>query len=85
MSKPMKITDKTYQELEKLRLKGETYSEVIDRLLNIRTRVMGMLTELEFLLDYEAWKRDELLKISAAGIKPPAPELEVKHGKSRTK
>ncbi len=85
MSKPMKITDKTYEDLDRLRLKGETYSEVIDRLLNIRTRVMGMLTELEFLLDYDAWKRDELLKISAAGIKPAPAELEVKHGKSRPK
>ena len=33
MTKTIKLEDKTYQELEKIRLKNETYSQAVDRLL----------------------------------------------------
>ncbi len=78
MSKLIKVTVQTGEKLDDLRTHGETYSEVIDRLLLIRGRVMHVLTELEFLLDYDAWKRDELLKIASAATAPPVPSLDVK-------
>ena len=61
MSKPIKVEDQVYNDLDKLRAKGETFSEVIAMLINARVRVLELWSILEGQLKYHEW-RDQQLK-----------------------
>jgi len=43
MSKAIKLDDHVYQELDQLRGKGETFSQVVERLLKIRMKTSELM------------------------------------------
>ena len=42
MSKTIRVEDKTYQELDEMREKHETFNDVLTRLVDIRRMVLGI-------------------------------------------
>lgn len=64
MSKVIKVDDKTYNELDHLRLGRQTFTDVISRLLESRLKVLEMMSVLEGQLGYREWQREQLDKIS---------------------
>ena len=62
MSKAIKVEDQVYDELDQLRGKGETFSQVIERLLVARLKIFELIYRVEELLKYEKWKQDQLQK-----------------------
>jgi len=64
MSKMIKVDDKTYGELDHLRLGRQTFADVISRLLESRLKVLEMFSVLEGQLGYREYQREKLDKIS---------------------
>ncbi len=62
MSKAIKVEDQVYQELDQIRSKGETFSQVVGRLLEARVKMLEMLSMVEGVLRYQEWKQKQLLK-----------------------
>lgn len=62
MSKAIKVEDQVYLELDLIRDKGETFSQVVERLLQARVKMFEMLSMVEGVLRYQEWKQKQLLK-----------------------
>ena len=62
MSRAIKVEDQVYTELDMIRGKGETFSQVVERLLKARIKMFEMLSMVEAALQYEEWKQQQLLK-----------------------
>ena len=63
MSKAVKVEDHVYKELDLIRDKGETFSQVIERMLQARLKMFEILNMIEGVLRYEKWKQEQLLKV----------------------
>lgn len=62
MSSAIKVEDQVYTELDLIRDKGETFSQVVERLLQARVKMFEMLSMVEGVLRYQEWKQKQLLK-----------------------
>ena len=60
MSKVIKVDDQVYEDLDKLRVKGETFGEIIAMLLNARIRVLELWSILEGQLKYSEYREQKL-------------------------
>jgi len=63
LSKAIKVEDQVYQGLDKIRGKGETFSQVVETLLNGRKTVLNFLEILEGTYNFREWQRQELEKL----------------------
>ena len=63
MSKAIKVEDQVYQGLDKIRGKGETFSQVVETLLNGRKTVLNFLEILEGTYNFREWQRQELERL----------------------
>ena len=66
MSKPIKVEDHVYQELDKLKVKGQTFSTVVEALLNTRMQVLELLSVLEGAVGYHSWRDERLRELESA-------------------
>lgn len=62
MSKAIKVEEQVYTELDLIREKGETFSQIIERLLEARLKMFETLNMIEGVLKYQEWKQKQLLK-----------------------
>ncbi len=62
MSRAIKVEDQVYLELDNIRTKGQTFSQVIEELLAARLKLFETLNMIEGQLRYQEWKQKELLK-----------------------
>lgn len=62
MSKAIKVEDQVYQELDMIRSKGETFSQVVGRLLEARLKMFEALNMIEGVLKYQEWKQKKILE-----------------------
>lgn len=70
MSKVIKVEEQVYAALEKLRGKGETFSNAIDALLDTRIKVLELISVLEGQIKYREWqeqRRQELVALQEGG------------------
>ena len=63
MIRVIKVEDKIYDELDKLRIGRQTFSDVVTDLLGGRLRILEAMSALEGILRFREWQRDELYKI----------------------
>lgn len=63
MSKPIKVSDEVYQELDKLRVGRQTFSDVVDDLLKGRLKILEAMNMLEGCLRFREWQRERLEKL----------------------
>jgi len=70
MSRAIKVEDKIYQELDDIKVKGETFSQVIETLLSGRKSVYTFLNVLEGTYNFREWQRQELERLQAAERRP---------------
>jgi len=61
MVKTISISDEVYEKLKKMKLEGESFSDVINRLIERRTKISD-IAEMNILTEEEAEKIEELLK-----------------------
>ena len=61
MVKTISISDEVYEKLKKMKLEGESFSDVINRLIERRTKISD-IAEMDILTEEEAKKIEELLK-----------------------
>ena len=59
MSKAIKVEDQVYQELDMIRGKGATFSDVVEGLLKLRIQVMELMNVLEGQLRYSGRQREQ--------------------------
>lgn len=59
MSKGIKVSDQVYQELDLLRAKRVTFSDVVEGLLKMRLKAMELMNVLEGQLRYGGQQRDQ--------------------------
>ncbi|MBA7580034.1 hypothetical protein ES708_21920 [subsurface metagenome] len=62
MSRAIKVEDQVYTELDNIRTKGQTFSQVIEGLLACRLKLFETLNMIEGQLRYQEWKQKELMK-----------------------
>ncbi len=62
MSRAIKVEDQVYTKLDLIRDKGETFSQIIERLLEARLKMFEMLSMVEGVLRYQEWKQKQLLE-----------------------
>ena len=60
MSKQIKVDNEVYNQLDDLKLKHETFSQVIGELLGARLRIFELLNVLEGQLKYQEWKQQRI-------------------------
>jgi len=60
LSKGIKVDNQVYDDLDKLRGKGDTFSQVIEVLLESRLSTLNLMLSLEGALKFQDWKRDKL-------------------------
>lgn len=63
MSKVIKVDDKVYEQLDRLRDKGETFSGIIQELLITRMIILDMISVLESQLKYREWQENRLREL----------------------
>ncbi len=78
MSKVIKVDDKVYEDLDKLRAKGETFGEIIAMLISARLRVLGLWSILEGQLKYREWQAQELKELQDKAAEKTSAQEEVK-------
>jgi len=61
MVKTISVSDEVYEKLKKMKLEGESFSDVINRLIERRTKISD-IAEMNILTEEEAKKIEELLK-----------------------
>lgn len=75
MSRAIKVEDQVYLELDMIRGKSETFSQVVARLLEARLTMFEFLNMVEGVLKYEQWKQEKLLEVlqqeQKAGVSSP--------------
>lgn len=57
MSKPIKVEDRIYQELDKLRVGRQTFSDAVGYLIDIYKQVLELTSVLEGQLKYLRWRK----------------------------
>ena len=62
MSRAIKVEDQVYDELDTIRTKGLTFSQVIEELLACRLKLFETLNMIEGQLRYQEWRQKEFLK-----------------------
>lgn len=67
MSRAIKVEDKVYQDLDAIRTKGQTFSQVIEDVLKSRRKIFDLLSVLEGQMDYREWQRKRLEELQLAG------------------
>lgn len=67
MSRAIKVEEQVYLELDMIRDKGETFSQVVERLLEARVKMFGIITEIEGVLKYQKWQQELTLKALQTG------------------
>lgn len=60
MSRAIKVEDQVYQELDEIRVKGETFSQVIETLLLGRKAVFEFMNVLEGKLKFPEWRQQQM-------------------------
>lgn len=75
MSKVIKVDDKVYDQLDKLRDPGETFSRVIEQILIARGSLFNMFSALEGQLKFRKWQEQNLKDLQDQ-LKPGAWEKE---------
>ena len=63
MSKQIRIEDKVYQELDKLRVGHQTFSDVCEDLLKARLKILEAMSMLEGVIRFREWQREQLEKL----------------------
>ena len=63
MSKQIRIEDKVYDELDKLRIGRQTFNDVIEDLLKARLKILEAMNMLEGVIRFREWQRSELEKL----------------------
>lgn len=63
MSKQIRIEDKVYDELDKLRIGRQTFNDVIEDLLKGRLKILEAFNMLEGVIRYREWQREQLDKL----------------------
>ncbi len=63
MSRAIKVEDQVYTELDMIRSKGETFSQVVERLLKARLQMFEILNMVEGTLRYQEYKQQQMLKL----------------------
>lgn len=58
MNKSIKVQEQVYHQLEDLRGKRETFSEVVERLLKARPRIIEAYDLIAGAASYRPWKRE---------------------------
>lgn len=66
MSKTIKLEDQVYNQLDDLRGKGDTFSDVVQQLLRTREEIFDMIETLERNTDYVGYKQRQLQDLQAA-------------------
>lgn len=75
MSRQIKVTDPVYLRLEMLRGKEQTFSQVIEDLLNARLKILEMLNMVEGSLKFRQWQHEQLYPLPLPKSLALAPEL----------
>ena len=65
----IKIDEPVYRKLDQFRGKRETFSQAIDRLLTLLTRVGELRAILEGGINYEEWQKERVKQLEA--LSPP--------------
>jgi len=73
MSKPVKVEDGVYNQLDQLRRKGETFSQVVESLLDARKKTLEAIYILEGALKYHEWREEKLRQYEAANRRADSP------------
>ncbi|MBA7572674.1 hypothetical protein ES708_14458 [subsurface metagenome] len=63
MSKVIKVEDKIYAQLDQLRVKGQTFSDVCEDLLKGRLLILEAMNALEGPIKFREWQRERLYEI----------------------
>lgn len=59
MSRPIKVEDHIYEELDRLKVGRQTFSDVIQELLKARIEMLKALNMLEGTLRFREWQREQ--------------------------
>lgn len=62
MRQLIKIDDQVKAELDKIKISGQTYSSIIDELLDVRRRLFELLNVIEGSLKFREWQCERLEK-----------------------
>ncbi|GAG85261.1 unnamed protein product [marine sediment metagenome] len=63
MSRAIKVEDQVYNELDRLRGKGKTFSQVIEDILGARLKIFELLNVVEGQLKYQDWKQRQIHEV----------------------
>jgi len=74
-SKAIKVTEEVYDELDRIRGKGETFSDIIAGFLRTRTKIFHLLNTLEGELRYNEWKARQLRQLQENDGRGAGPEV----------
>ena len=66
MSKLIRVSDEVHRDLDEVRGKGETFSQVIDRLIDIRRMIVGIEPILRGQRAFNEWKEQRDKEKAAA-------------------
>lgn len=66
MSKILRVDEKVYDELNRLRVGHQTFSDVISEMLKARLRMLELMNVLEGQLKFREWQRDQIAKLTNA-------------------
>lgn len=66
MSKVIKVETQVYDELDKLRVGRQTFSDVIEDLLKSRLKILEAMNMLEGQLKFREWQRQKLEELATA-------------------
>lgn len=66
MSKAIKVEDQVYEELDQLRGKSETFSQVIQELLSNRSTMFEILVNIGRAVKFDEWKARRLQELEEA-------------------
>jgi hypothetical protein len=78
MSHSIKLQDETHTTLDQLRGKGETYSQAVDRLLDLWRIIRGVEPVLRGSYVYHEWKQrraQEAAAVDGSGDSPTLPHV----------
>jgi len=63
MSKAIKVEDQVYQELYMIRQRNQTFSQVIEDMLEARLKIFELLNVMEGQLKYQDWKQKQIHEV----------------------
>lgn len=65
MSRPIKVSDEVYRDLDQLRVGRQTFSDMIKDLLMGRSKILEAMNMLEGILKFREWQKEQLEKLAA--------------------